>query len=808
MRIPLNPLEDQQMPVHANQWLQELYMQVPVAIGVYTGHKHVIEFANPLMCEIWDRKAEHVMHKPLFEALPEVAGQGYEEILQEVLSSGKPFSGNELPVYIKRNGELALCYFNILYKAIPGEDQQYRGITQVAIEVTHLVKARQNAERNEEMLKLALRGGNMGTWHHDFHQKKSICSVEFAHILGYTSSATEWSVPQYLKHVLAEDRQLATNSLLNGMKEGEVNCEFRIKQKGNAIRWIRIIGKTSYNLKGHPISMSGIIMDITDQKKNILKERQLAVERAAREEAERQNTFINNLLSRLPALICTFYGPKFIFKLVNPQYQRLFPGRDLKGKPLLEALPELKDQPLLKIINDVYQTGQTFSGTEMPFQFDRNGNGQLETGYFNITYQALRDTRGKINGILVFAFEVTQQVLAIKQAENSEANLRIALEAGKMGTWHLDLIHNSSTRSLLHDQIFGYHASVPEWKLETFISHVVLEDRDMVMAQFDLARKYGDLRFETRIIGNDNRHRWISVSGLTFYEKQKPIRMAGVITDITERKMVEEKLKELTEELAISNQELTYANEEIKTNMLELSQANHRLKLTNADLDNFVYTASHDLKTPISNIEGLMRLLIRNLPEDSLEHEGVKKPVSLIEASIDRFKNTILELTNIARLQKDEAQINPSTDLGVVVDEVLLDLEVMIQETESKIETSFKDCPRIPLSHKNLKSVVHNLLSNAIKYRSPKRKPQINISCSKQHQGIVLSVSDNGLGLKQKDLNKIFSMFTRMHTHVEGSGVGLYLVKRIVDNIGGKLDVSSNEDAGTTFTIVLPFVNE
>lgn len=804
----MNPPADQPMPDPSHQWLHELYLQVPAAVGIYLGQEHVIEFANPLMCEIWDRQPEQVMQRPLFEALPEVAGQGFEEILQEVLNSGKPFSGNEMPVYIQRNGKLTLCYFNILYKAMPGEGQQFKGVTQVAIEVTHLVKARQDAEQNEEMLKLALEGGNMGTWHHDFHQKKSVCSVEFAHILGHTPSATEWTIPQYLKQVYPEDRKLAADSLLKGIKEGSVNSEFRIKQKGNAIRWIRIIGKTAYNLKERPISMSGIIMDITDQKKNILKERQLAVERAAREEAERQNSFVNDLLSRMPALICTFYGPKFIFKLVNPEYQRLFPGRQLKGKPMLEAVPELKDQPLLQIIQDVYQTGQTFTGTEIPVQLDRLGSGQPETGYFNITYQALRDAKGKVNGILLFAFEVTQQVLAIRQAENSEANLRIALEAGKMGTWHLDLKQNTSTRSLLHDQIFGYKVGLPEWSLEKFISHVVPEDREMVNAQFEMARKYGDLRFEARIVGNDHRHRWIAVSGLTFYEKEKPVRMAGVVTDITERKMVEEKLKELTEELAISNQELTYANEEIKTNMLELSQTNHRLKITNADLDNFVYTASHDLKTPISNIEGLMRLLIRNLPKDNLEHEGVKKPIALIEASIDRFKNTILELTNIARLQKDEEQPNPATNLSSVVDEVLLDLEVMIHETESSIATQLEDCGHLPLSHKNLKSVVHNLLSNAIKYRSPQRKPLINIICSKQHQGNVLTVSDNGLGLKQKDLKKIFSMFTRMHTHVEGSGVGLYLVKRIIDNIGGKLEVSSQEDVGTTFTIVLPFVKE
>ncbi len=803
----LNPSSEQSLSDHNNHWLQELYQQVPVAIGVYMGKEHVIEFANLVMCELWGRKPDQVLHKPLFEALPEVANQGFEEILQQVLSSGEPFSGNEMPVFLKRNNQLTLCYFNILYKPYRGAGDEILGITQVAIEVTNSVEARKKAERNEEILNVALEGGKMGTWYHDILQQKMYCSIEYARIMGYKGELSEWNTDKFLEHIVPEDKSFAEENIQSCLSKGHANYEVRIKQQGKATSWIRIIGKTAYNLKGLPISMSGIIMDITEQKKGILKERQLAVERAAREEAEKQHRFINELLSKAPALICTFYGPKFIFRLVNNQYQQLFPGRTLVGKPMLEAVPELTDQPLTEIISQVYKTGETYTGNEVPIQLDRTGTGVLETYYFNITYQALRDVKGDINGIMLFAFEVTEQVLAIHQVENSEANLRIALEAGKMGTWHLDLVNNISTRSLLHDQIFGYKTKFDKWSFETFMSHVVPDDREMVVAQFDIARKFGDLRFETRILSADRKQKWISIRGLTFYEADKPIRMAGVVTDITERKLVEEKLKELTEDLAMSNIELTKANEEIKQHMDELSQTNHKLKLTNADLDNFVYTASHDLKTPISNIEGLMKLLTRNISEDNLKNEDVHKPISLIEASIDRFKNTILELTNIARLQKDE-DLAPTSNIPPVVEEVLLDLQLMIQESGTHIETSLETCPQVPLSHKNLKSIIYNLLSNAIKYRSPDRTPVIKINCSANNQGILLSVQDNGLGIKEKNLSKIFSMFTRMHTHVEGSGVGLYLVKRIVDTIGAKLDVSSEEGRGSTFLITFPFVNE
>ena len=783
-------------------WLHQLYLQAPVAVAIYLGSEYIIEFANPMMCELWGRQLENVVGKPLFKALPEVSHQGFEEILAEVYKTGEPFTGNELPATMERNGELQLQHFNILYKPLR-INHEIKGIIQVATDVTELVEARKKAERSEEIIKTALDGGKMDTWHLDLLQKKLIQSTANVRIYGYDALGQDWTLRQYIKPILPEDRHMVLEAIRRGLELGHLHFEARIKRPNRVIRWIRVSGKTSSNLKDKPLSLSGIVMDITDQKESILRERQLVVERVAREEAEKQRLALVDLLTKAPALISTLYGPDLVFSLVNPQYQRLFPGRTLEGKPMLSALPELAGQPIIEIIKNVYETGETFTGNEVPVQLDRTGSGQLETGYFNITYQALRDSRGAINGILLFAYEVTEQILARKQVESSEKSLRIALEAGKMGTWHLDLIHNTSKRSPLHDQIYGYTKPLKSWSFEQFIEHVLPEDLDTVNAQFDIARRFGDLRFETRIMGADQKLRWIFVKGQTFYEDEKPVSMAGVVMDITERKMVEEKLKELTEELASSNMELMRANEEVQSHMQELSQTNFKLKLTNADLDNFVYTASHDLKTPISNIEGLMNLLLRNMPEEMLEDDRIKKPISLIEASIERFKNTILELTNIARLQKEDT-INEHAQLEPVLEEVLFDLQFMIKESNTQLITEIKGCKPVPLSSRYLKSIIYNLLSNAIKYRSPERTPQIRLLCQQQGDEILLLVQDNGLGLKEKDLNKIFSMFTRMHTHVEGSGVGLYLVKRIVDNIGGRLEVESTEGIGSTFSIYFP----
>ncbi|AHM59062.1 PAS/PAC sensor signal transduction histidine kinase [Flammeovirgaceae bacterium 311] len=779
-------------------------MQAPFAIGIYSGINHTIEFANPAMCELWGRKHSQIINKSLFTALPEVANQGFEEILDNVYKSGETFNGKELPATVNRNGKLKIVYFNVVYKPILNDQKEINGIIQLATDVTDTVEARNKAERNEEFLNLALQSSKVSTWFYDFIQKVYVRNEEHDRLFGYSQLQDRWDQEIFLSHVLPEDRELALNNYEWGRNSGNINYEVRIRRTDGVIRWINLKGKTSFNLKGEPISMSGIIMDITEQKQATIRERQLAVERAAREEAERQRVIFNELFMNAPALISIFEGPEHTFTLVNPLYQQLFPGRKLEGQPMLRALPELQGQPIIDIINKVYETGETFTGKEIPIQLARSGDGRLDTGYFNVVYQAMRDTQGMVKGILLFAFEVTDQILVRQEIQSSATNLRIALEAGNMGTWHLDLDEDSSSiGSLHHDQIFGYHSPVKSWGIKEFMEHIVPEDKEQVQAQFEMASKYGELRFEARIMGADQKLRWISVRGKTFYENELPTRMAGVVMDITERKMVEEKLKELTEELASSNTELTRANEEIQSHLLELSQTNHQLTLINADLDNFIYTASHDLKTPISNIEGLMKLLVKNLSEEIAAKQDVQKPIQLIEASIERFKKTIVELTDIAKIQKEAEEVE-ILSIEKIVEEVELDLQPLIQETNTTVEKYFEKCPQLPFSPKNLKSIIYNFLSNAIKYRSPDRPPKITISCYLEDGQPVLMVQDNGLGMQEKDLNKIFSMYTRLHTHVEGSGVGLYLVKRIVDNAGGTLKVESGLDKGSTFKVYLP----
>ena len=196
-----------------------------------------------------------------------------------------------------------------------------------------------------------------------------------------------------------------------------------------------------------------------------------------------------------------------------------------------------------------------------------------------------------------------------------------------------------------------------------------------------------------------------------------------------------------------------------------------------------------------------MDILISELPAETMAIPVIDKVVSLIQDSIGRFRNTIRDLTEISKLQRDIEDDVSQVLFSDIFDEIKLDLETNIQESGASFQVNFNLCPYLRFSKKNLRSILYNLASNAIKYSSPERAPSINITTGIEEDFCVLTVEDNGLGMDLSQESKIFSMFKRLHDHVEGSGIGLYIVKKIVENSGGKIKVESEIGKGSTFKI-------
>jgi signal transduction histidine kinase len=262
----------------------------------------------------------------------------------------------------------------------------------------------------------------------------------------------------------------------------------------------------------------------------------------------------------------------------------------------------------------------------------------------------------------------------------------------------------------------------------------------------------------------------------------------------------ERQLQLLNQELAAANEELRAANEEIQASNEELADANRQLSRINSDLDNFVYTASHDLKAPILNVEGLLRAMEKQLSREISSNQTIQQIYQLLYGSVARFKATISDLTEVARISKESSEDVAAITFEEVLGEVVKDLEHQVQEAATKLEIML-NCEPLPFSRKNLKSVLYNLISNAVKYRSPDREPWVRVSCHTQEHYHLLCVEDNGLGIDMRQEEKIFALFKRLHVHVEGTGIGLYIVKKIVENAGGKIEVESQVGVGSTFRV-------
>lgn len=254
---------------------------------------------------------------------------------------------------------------------------------------------------------------------------------------------------------------------------------------------------------------------------------------------------------------------------------------------------------------------------------------------------------------------------------------------------------------------------------------------------------------------------------------------------------------------ALKNNRITLSNlasakEQLSAINVELSRKNKELVKINNDLDNFIYTASHDLKTPIANLEGLFSMLSNEYASE----EG-KVLFPMVATSIARLNKVIKELTEISRIQKDVEDDQESISLEEIAREVLLSLEDDIQRQQATIKTNFSAAPAIYGSKKNLKSIIYNLVSNGLKYRAPDRPCIIQIRTFAEPAHWDLEVEDNGLGISDNHKDKIFNMFRRFHDHVEGTGIGLYIVKRIVENQGGSIGFESEEGKGTVFQVRL-----
>ena len=282
-------------------------------------------------------------------------------------------------------------------------------------------------------------------------------------------------------------------------------------------------------------------------------------------------------------------------------------------------------------------------------------------------------------------------------------------------------------------------------------------------------------RGEIKNQAKDGSYYWVDTIIVPFRdESRKPLQYLAIRTDITERKQIDQELREFTTQLQRSNQELK----------------------------NFAYIVSHDLQEPLRKMKSFAQLLARDFPEQFPDNEKAHRYLDYIIDAAERQRTMIQALLNYSRLGRNDSP-KVSIDLATVVENVLEDLSLPIAEAQAKVTVS--DLPTVQASATQMAQLFLNLIGNGIKFQG-EAPPRIWIEAQLQAEEWLISVQDNGIGIKPLYAERIFQIFQRLHSHSKypGTGIGLAICRKIVENHDGHIWVVSEPGQGSTFYLTLP----
>lgn len=468
---------------------------------------------------------------------------------------------------------------------------------------------------------------------------------------------------------------------------------------------------------------------------------------------------------QLPAGVCIFNGEDLTYETVNPAYQKILPGRTLIGRSLFEALPELQNTQFQEDLLNVYRTGTPYSVNELMIPISEIEGGPTSERYFTCEFLPRLDENGHIDGIINFAYEVTQQVNARNISQESEKHFRQladlvpvkisnALPTGEVTFFNKQWLDFSGL-SFEDTRDFGYHQMMHPDEVAEF-------KRQLQIAAETKQPLISEMRFKNR----SGEYIWHLNIASPVLDDGGEIKMwVGSTTDIQHLKDEEQRKSD------------------------------------------FISMLSHELKTPVTSIKGYVQVLIRMLQgAQDLPTERLSPPLLRVNKLVTQLTQLIADMLDLTKIElKQFDLITSKVDLSEVVSSVAEDFR--FTETTHTINISKETEVIVDVDKNKIVQVLSNLISNAIKY-SPEAD-KVDIRVFKQEEGLVaVSVKDYGIGISETDQKQVFNRFYRVEGHsgerFTGFGIGLFIASSIIERHGGRITVDSLIGSGTTFTFILP----
>lgn len=764
---------------------RNLVAQSQFAKAIFEGEDMLISMANEAMLtDLWKRELKDVQGKKLLEVFPELADQKFPQILKDVYFNGTTHRENEALAFVETPEGPKRYYLDFQYAPILEVDGSVSGVMVSVNNVTEKVEARQQINDAAERLSLATEGTQLATWDLNLRTRQIVYSSRLSQLFGQPESKilTHWDMRD---QVYSEDTETVEQAYKIAFKTGVYYYEARIVHPDNSLHWVRTQGKVIFGEDGKPHRMLGTMMDISQQK---LAEKIIV-------ESEKR---YKDLIETLPVAVYTVDGDGFV-NLYNKAAVKLWGREPELGKELWcgsyqmytldgEFLPH-KDCPMGPALREKRAlTAEAYI---------KRPDGVLRHVIANP--QPIFDSDGNVTGALNVVIDITDRKEAEFALRTSEGKFRTLSDSMPQFIWTCDVEGNLN---YFNQSVIEYSGlTFDQIMKEGWLQIVHPDDAENTIHLWSEAIKSGnDFIDENRYRRSDGEYRWHLSRAIPQRDTEGVIQMwVGTSTDVHDNKLfideLESKVQQRTRELTVINDEL------IRTN-IELGQ--------------FAYVASHDLQEPLRKIQ-TFSTRIMDTEKDNLSDRG-KDYFNRMQASSTRMQQLIVDLLAFSRANAVEKNFE-FTDLNLLLQNIKEQLSESIQQKGAIITSS--NLPSLNVIVYQFEQLFTNLIANSIKFVKPGVSPEIQITsgiiagsdlgymeANPEIEYHYLSFTDNGIGFDPQFKERIFQVFQRLHskTSFEGTGIGLAICKKIVDNHQGIITAISNPDEGATFIVYIPVV--
>jgi len=763
---------------------RNLVTQSQFAKAIFSGEDFVISIANEsLLKTLWRRELHEVQGRKLLDVFPELADQKFPAVLKEVYTTGKTYRENEAVAYIDGFDGIKKYYLDYQYAPMFATDGSVSGIMVSVNDVTEKVESRQKIADAADRLSLATEGTQLATWDLNIQTREIIYSSRLAEIFGFDSSV-KLSHQDLRDHIHPEDiHRIVEPAFASALETGMYYYEARIVHPDNSIHWIRTQGKVLFDASHLPLRMLGTMMDITEKKQT---------EQIIQESENRYR----DLIETLPVAVYTIDHNGYV-DLYNKAAVKLWGREPMIGVDTWCGSHELYNVNGTFTPHDECPMAVAFkekksNNTEA---FIKRPDGTIR--HIIAHPQPIIDSNGGLKGALNVLIDITDRKEAEFALRTSEGKFRTLADSMPQFIWTGD---TKGYLNYFNKSVYDYSGLSPE-EIEKngWIEMVHPADRSENLRLWTESIKNGtNFLFEHRFRKHDGEYRWQLSRAIPQKDVNGIIQMwVGTSTDIHDSKLF---IDELESKVQLRTKELTAANDElVKTNM-ELAQ--------------FAYVASHDLQEPLRKIQTFATRILET-EIDNLSPKG-KDYFDRMRASSTRMQQLIVDLLAFSRANAVEKHFERTNLNGILVS-VKEQLNELIQQKNATIISG--ELPVLSVITYQFEQLFTNLIANSLKFIDPETDPVIEISAGiisgedinlheaqKQTTYHFISFKDNGIGFEQQFKDRIFQVFQRLHSKnaYDGTGIGLAICKKIIENHHGLIDAKGEPGVGSTFTIYLP----